>query len=170
MAAEFARVNATDTLQKGAVYRVTFERSPWFGWASPNTARDIWQALEGTAFPVFRVSPAPVNGAVAVIDLKTRTDAPSQSVGSMVNAIDIFANWSVTRVDLLGSEDMSPAQAAAARSSLTIQSEKARGFENPLNRVFDAFGALKWLAVAAVVVTGAYLVVKYVPKPKRGRS
>lgn len=167
MAVSYARVTSTDTLQKGAVYRVTFERSPWTGWLSANSAQDIWTAIEGVSYPVFRVSPMPANEAVAVIDVKARTDAPSQSVGSMVGALDRFANWSVTRVELLGSEDMSPAQATKARAALTTQAQQERAFNNPLDRVFDAFGALRWVAVAGAVVALVYVFVTYVPKPKR---
>ena len=166
-AVEFARVNATDFLQKGAVYRVTYERSPWLGWLATSTATNIWNALEGADIPVFRVSPKPNDGAVAVIDVKARTDAPTQSVGQMVNSINQFANWSITRVEMLGSEGMSTKQAADARTSLTTQREAERGIENPLNRLFDVFGAVKWVAVAAIIGAGVYLFVKYGPKPKR---
>lgn len=173
MAVEFARINPTDFVRRGQVFRCTFSKDFLQGWLAP-TMPHLWERLVSKAKPGIIgavVSPQPGDGDVAVIDIKAATNLPTISAGAFAEEVNNAAGWYIhlKRLESIDQTQLSVVQASNERATLENTALAARQASNP----FSVFGKLattiKWVGITALVVGVVYVLVTYVPKPKRGR-
>lgn len=168
---EFARINPTDFVRRGQVFRATFAKDFLQGWLAP-TMPDLWARLVSKTYVIGAVvSPQPADGDVAVIDLKAATALPTMSAGAFAEEVNKAAGWYVNlkRLESIDQTQLSVSQATVDRAKLENTAIAERRESNP----FTVFGKLastaKWIGITALVVGIVYVLVVYVPKPKRGR-
>lgn len=168
MSVEFVRVNATDVLQRGARYRLTYQKARFLGAVATSMPK-IWERLPSLEPGAVVISPAPADGPVAVIDVKVPVTAPSMSVGKYALTLDDFTANDLTHMEAIDHTALSATQAAEARTAQTADALRERQQSSPFNVLGNLTGTVKLVAVAAIVVTLAVVAFKYLPAKRRGK-
>lgn len=172
---EYVRVNPTDYVQRGARFRLTYTRGNAIARAanvlnpfSSSSYVKVYETL-GQYAPVFPISPKPADAdQVAVIDVKVSTSAPTMSVGQLADALnDVTDATYLARIEAIDNTALSTTVASAQRTAVATDAARQLAASNPLNVFGDVLGAVKLLAIVALVGAGVYLFVTYGPKPKR---
>lgn len=168
---EFARINPTDNVRRGQVFRATFEKDFLQGWLAP-TMPNLWARLVSkTTVLGAVVSPQPADGDVAVIDVKAATALPTMSAGAFAEEVNKAAGWYVhlKRLESIDQVQLSVASASDERAKLENTAIAQRAASNPFNVFGKLANTVMWIGITALVVGGLYVLVTYGPKPKRGR-
>lgn len=168
MAVEFARVNATDQLQRSARFRLTYQKSRLLGWTAPSMA-EIWDALPSLNPGAITVSPAPADGPVGVIDVKAPASAPSMSVGRYADSLDRFPSTDLVRLEAIDATALSQSQAGDDRAKEVARASTARAEASPFNVFGNLTRSVRLAAIAAIIVTAGVLAIRFIPKQKRRR-
>lgn len=166
MAVEFVRVNATDVVQRGARFRLTYQKARFLG-AIATPMPKVWERLPSLTPGAVVISPAPADGPVAVIDVKVPVSTPSMSVGQYANALDDFTANDLTRMEAIDAVQLSAASSAQERTRLQSDTLRERQDSNPFHVLGNLTGTVKVVAVAAIVVTLAVVAFRYLPARRR---
>lgn len=172
MPVEFARINPTDFVRRGQVFRATFTKDFLQGWLAP-TMPHLWERLvRNTNVIGAVVSPAPAEGDVAVIDLKASASLPTISAGAFAEEVNKAAGWYIhlKRLESIDQVQLSVSSASVERAKLEAAATDQRKKDNPFNVFGDLANTVMWIGVTALAVGVVYVLVVYVPKPRRGKQ